>query len=576
VPALASALRWLTGGLPRPVLQPGGGNPFSPLGGPFGPYVGPIPPGQANFLVPPAGLEAGSTRRRLTYWQPASAHINSLMRTAGPTVVARARWLVRNNGYAKAALRAWSAATVGPGIKPSSLIADTELRNAVQVAWALWTDEADAEDVTDFYGFARRVAREAFLAGECFVRFRPRFPQDGLSVPLQLQLIPSEQLSMWRLITVPDGMGNAGGNIRMGIEFDRNLRDKRVAYWFFRANPTDQTLSFSEAFRQQQLVRVPAEEVIHVFDPVEAGQLRGLTGYAAAIVKLFQLDLYDDAEVERQKQQARYATFIETSQEYALAMQDEGSPLEPRPDDDPAVWGPGATVHLYPGEEVKFAQPAGVAGGYEPFQFRTLLQICASLGIPYAELSADLSKATYASSRAGLLAFRSEVEAFQHAVLVYQFLRKVWVRWMDAAVLAGAIPGLTASLYNAQPALYRAMQAITPRTPWVDPLKDRQAMKLAVDSQVMAPQDAIEAEGLDIETVYARIAEAQKLREKYGIPDAPLGWTGHAAPVVKPPAPGSQPPTDQQDDQDRQDLEDAQDQQDQQDGNDGPDNERAA
>ena len=541
MPALASALRWLTGGLPRPALQPpfGDGNQFNPFA-PFGGAGGAVP----------SGLEAGSTRRRMAYWQPASAHVNSLMRSAGPNVIARARWLVRNNGYAKAALRAWSAATVGPGIKPSALITSTGLRDTIQVAWAVWTDEADAEDVTDFYGLTRRVSREAFLAGECFVRFRPRFPTDGLSVPLQLQLMPSEQLPMHRLATVPDGQINAGGAIRMGIEFDRNLRDKRVAYWFFRSNPTDQTLSFTDALNQQLLVRVPAEEVIHVFDPVEAGQLRGLTGYAAAIVKLFQLDLYDDAEIERQKQQARYATFVEMSQEVALAMQEEGNPLEPRPDDDPAVWGPGATVQLYPGEKVTFAQPGGVAGGYEPFQFRTLLQICAALGIPYAELSADLSKATYASSRAGLLAFRAEVEAFQHAVLVYQFLRKVWVRWMDAAVLAGAIPGLTASAYNAQPALYRAMQAIAPRTPWVDPLKDRQAIKLAVDSQVMAPQDAIEAEGLDIETVYRRIAEAAKLREKYGIPDPPFGWTGKSAPAA---AAGPGQTADEPDEPDRAD-----------------------
>jgi lambda family phage portal protein len=539
LPALSSALRWLTSGLPRPALQPG-----------FTGYPpGPIPPAALNTLVPPSGLEAGSTRRRLAYWQPASVHVNTLMRSAGPSVVARARWLVRNNGYAKAALRAWSAATVGAGIKPSALITDTVMRDAIQIAWAVWTDECDAEDVTDFYGLTRRVAREAFLAGECFVRFRPRFPQDGLSVPLQLQLLPSEQLPMARgPVAVPDGLYNAGGLIRMGIEFDRNLRDKRVAYWFFRSNPTDQTVSFTDLIAQQQLVRVPAEEVIHVFDPVEAGQLRGLTGYAAAIVKLFQLDIYDDAEVERQKQQARYATFIETSEDYALAMQEEGNPLEPRPDDDPAVYGPGATVHLYPGEQVKFATPAGAGAGYEPFQYRTLLQICAALGIPYAELSADLNRTTYASSRAGLLAFRSEVEAFQHAVLVYQFLRKVWVRWMDAAVLAGAIPGLDAATYNAKPALYRAMQAIAPRTPWVDPLKDRQAVKLAVDAQLMSPQDAIEAEGYDIETVYRRIAEAKKLREKYGIPDPPIGWSGRGGGAA-PKASGDDQQGDQQDGQ---------------------------
>jgi capsid protein len=101
---------------------------------------------------------------------------------------------------------------------------------------------------------------------------------------------------------------------------------------------------------------------------------------------------------------------------------------------------------------------------------------------------------------------------------VFQFLRKVWVRWLDAAVLAGAVP-ISAAAYRSAPGVYRAMQAITPRAPWVDPLKDRQAIKLALDAQLIAPQDAIEAEGYDIETVYRRIAEAAELRKQYGIPD---------------------------------------------------------
>jgi lambda family phage portal protein len=469
--------------------------------------------------LPPSGLEAGSMRRRLANWTPAAVHVNALMREAGPTVVARARWIVRNNGYAKAALRSWSAATVGAGIKPSSLVEDETLRETIQQAWTAWTDQSDAEDVTDFYGLTRRISREAFLAGECFVRFRVRPPQAGL-VPLHLQLLPSEQLPAHRLTVIPEGQENAGGHIRLGIEFDREERERRIAYWFLTANPTDQTMSFTDLYQLGRLMRVPADEVLHVFDPVEAGQLRGLTGYAAAMVKLFQLDAYDDSELERQKQQSRYATFIESPE----MLDDQGNPLEPRPDDDPAVYGPGASVQLYPGEKVTFANPAGPPNGYEPFQFRTLLQICAAIGVPYAELSGDLTRTSYASSRAGLLAFRTEVEAFQHAVLVYQFLRKVWVRWMDAAVLAGAINGLSATRYNAQRALYQRYQAITPRAPWVDPLKDRQAVKLAVDSHLIAPQDAIEAEGLDMETVYKRIAEAQALRRKYNISDPPVGW----------------------------------------------------
>lgn len=454
------------------------------------------------------GLEAGAGRRRLSLWQPAQQHINAAMYAAGPNVLARARWLVRNNGYARAALRSWAAATVGAGIKPSSLLVDQAQREAVSGAWLTWTDEADAEGVTDFYGLARRVAREAFLAGECFVRLRPRFPQDGLSVPLQLQMLPSEQLPLAKIEEAPNG-----NPIRLGVEFDRNLRDKRVAYWFYRINPTDPTLTFAEAMSIGQLTRVPAEEVIHVFDPIEAGQIRGLTGFAASIVKLFQMDAYDDAELERKKQISRYAAFITKADERDPS---DTNPLEPRPEDDMSVYGPGATVLLYPGEDVKFSNPGEVGSSYEPFQYRTLLQICAALGVPYGELSWDLSKATYASSRAGLLAFRQEVEAFQHGVLVFQFLRRVWAKWMDAAVLAGVLP-FTAQAYTANPARFRLMKAITPRAAWVDPLKDRQAAVLALRAGIIAPQDVIEAEGYDLEETYQRIAEAQALAAELGI-----------------------------------------------------------
>jgi len=486
------------------------------------------------------GLEAGSVGRRLATWQPVQQHVNTLLQGAGENVLSRARWLVRNNGYARAAVEAWTAATVGPGIKPNSLVEDEDLRETINAAWLRWTDECDVEDVTDFYGLTRRVAREAFLAGEVFVRFRPRFRQDGLFVPLQLQMLPSEQLASDQAQDTYQDRP-----IRMGIEFDPNVHDRRIGYWFWRANPTDQSLTFQDALRAMELTRVPAEDIIHIYDPIEAGQIRGLSAMAAAMVRLFMLDMYDDAEVERKRQIARYATFIKRpdfrdgdGMPFGVPMEGHGQPmdgawggLEPRPEGEIQqgdYYGPGATVVLYPGEEVQFSQPGEVGNSYEPFQYRTLLQICAALGIPYTELSHDLNRTTYASSRAGLLAFRARVEAFQHGILVYQLLRKTWNRWMDMAVLAGALP-INAEAYLRDPQRYRVMEAITPKAPWVDPLKDRQAVVLALRSGMMSPRQAAAAEGYDIEDVYRQIAEDRELAEELGIDDRiDYGWSARA------------------------------------------------
>src|SRR5574339_975618 len=91
------------------------------------------------------GFEAGLANRRLKGFQPARVHLNTLIAAAGPDITARARWLVRNNGYAANAIESWAGSVVGAGIKPSSLIGDAGLKASVQKLWLDWTDDADAE-----------------------------------------------------------------------------------------------------------------------------------------------------------------------------------------------------------------------------------------------------------------------------------------------------------------------------------------------------------------------------------------------------------------------------------------------
>ncbi|WP_333827583.1 phage portal protein [Pararhodobacter sp.] len=111
------------------------------------------------------GFDAGQHHRRLRGFRATRAHVNALIAAAGPDITARARWLVRNNGYAVNAVESWAANTVGDGIKPISKIADPARKEELQRLWLAWTDEADAEGLTDFYGLQRRAAREVFMAG---------------------------------------------------------------------------------------------------------------------------------------------------------------------------------------------------------------------------------------------------------------------------------------------------------------------------------------------------------------------------------------------------------------------------
>ncbi|TIX03382.1 MAG: phage portal protein, partial [Mesorhizobium sp.] len=89
-------------------------------------------------------FDAGQSGRRLKMLPTGVQDINTLMRSYGRTVVARSRYLSRNNPQMAAAKRAYVAALVGDGIKPSSLITDPVLRDALMQAYLVWTDESDA------------------------------------------------------------------------------------------------------------------------------------------------------------------------------------------------------------------------------------------------------------------------------------------------------------------------------------------------------------------------------------------------------------------------------------------------
>ena len=244
------------------------------------------------------GFDGAQMQRRLVAWRAGGESINSLILQGGELQRARARQLVRTNPYAANASASFTAHAVGCGIKPSSLVEDGALKDRIQRLWLAWTDEADADGLTDFYGLQAMAARAMFEAGECFLRFRPRRPDDGLTVPLQLQMLSSEHLPLGKCETLPNG-----NEIVFGIELDRIGR--RVAYHFHRTHPGD--------VRQRgagELVRVPAEQVCHVFHPIAEGQIRGVPWVAPAMVRLWLLDQYDDAELDRKKVAAMFAGFV--------------------------------------------------------------------------------------------------------------------------------------------------------------------------------------------------------------------------------------------------------------------------
>ncbi|HBP5622620.1 TPA: phage portal protein, partial [Pseudomonas aeruginosa] len=206
--------------------------------------------------------EGAGTGRRAAGWDAPEAALNAVAIPALPTLRKRSRAAVRNDPYAASAISKRVSNLIGTGITPRARLDDAALREALNLLWEDWVDESDADDRTDFYGLQMIIARMVEEAGECFVRRRNRRPEDGLAVPLQLQVLPPD------FVPVDRNFKTRSGNVvRAGIEFDAIGR--RVAYWMWQSHPGDPA---APRRGYNQLNRIPADQVLHIFEPLEGGQ----------------------------------------------------------------------------------------------------------------------------------------------------------------------------------------------------------------------------------------------------------------------------------------------------------------
>jgi lambda family phage portal protein len=227
--------------------------------------------------------------------------------------------------------------------------------------------------------------------------------------------------------------------------------------------------------------------------------MRGIPWLAASMLGIRELGDYVEAERWRKKIAAALAAFVTTPN--APSVSPLGA-LTTQTDASGAQRGlerlaPGTIKRLLPGEEITFSSPPPDPG-IDAYLRWELTAICAGIGLPYAELTGDLSTANYSSMRAGKLEFWVLLDAWQWHMLAPMLLAPAWRR-------VQAVSGV--------PAL--PVEWGFPKRHWVDPLKDVTAEIRAIRAGLTSSPDAIGARGYDwrrvLEEQAAYLAEAQRL-----------------------------------------------------------------
>ena len=447
--------------------------------------------------VPSTPYEAASQNYRLARWQPSGSSPNSILSYSLPTLRNRSRERRRNDGLADAGVEILVSNIVSTGIKPQFQTPDAGLNRALAALWLRWTDESDAEGLFDFYGQQALMCGSMITSGDSFARLRARLPEDGLSVPLQIQMLASEYCP----VDFNESSGT-GSYIVNGVQF--SPIQKREAYWLYKYHPNDSLTRFSN----NDLVKVPANEVVHLANTKDIGVVRGEPWLARALVKLQEIDKYDDAQVTRQQIAALFAGFVRPAENGFLGglstPNAEGKALAPLE--------PGLMQPLGAGEEIQWSDPPDAGPTYEPFVRAQHSHIAASIGLLYEQLTGDYRGVNDRTWRAALNEFGTRLGRWQHHIIVFQFCRPVVRRWLEYAVLSNAIAlPRTISLNDV------LVKWLPPPRPYLHPEQDIRARNMEIRSGLKSRSESVSERGFDSEVVDDEIARDNARADAKGL-----------------------------------------------------------
>ncbi|MPW16915.1 phage portal protein [Paraburkholderia sp. CNPSo 3157] len=486
-------------------------------------------------------------------WYPVIRSPDSEINYWRDRMVARARDLARNDGWASGGITRILDNTVGAHLRLSSnpdwqylrlfskkfdAVWADEFRKAVEALWRVYSEDLghwndvsrqltasqqmrlalrhkliDGEDLIVNHWFPDRIGRGAAQYATAFLVVDP----DRLSNPFQM--VDTKYL-------------------RGGVEVDDD--GVPIAYHIRKAHQND-TYNAPQSMEWERVVREDDDgwrRVIHDFERDRAGQNRGIGIFTPVLSHTKMLARYYGVELQAATVATIFGTYVTSPYDPAMieaAMDSDGGEQEMgyyqelRADwakERPAMLNGVRVPTLAPGEEIKQVAAAHPHSGFGEFAHEMLRSIAAALGVSAEQITQDWSKTNYSSARAALLESWKTLNR-RSAEFKIGTATPMFATWLQEVMERG---DLRSVLPNGAPEFIEASTAyarcgwLGVARGWVDPVKERQGAALGMDIGLSTLRDEAAEQGRDWEEVIAQRAIEIRTFKEHGIPLP--DWTG--------------------------------------------------
>jgi len=404
--------------------------------------------------------------------------INTVIANTLDTVRGRVAYEILNNPILSGMVKTFVDDLVGPDGPTIDIDSPSDEYNAGLLHYLneWWT----SPDLCDLNGeltgpdHLKLGIRQVLQTGDMIWQLATARPMD-LRSPISLRI---HAIHPRRLATPWAKVGS--GNVAMGVE--RNANGRPEAYYI---EEEDGELAAAGAAK-----RVPAKDIIHIFERLEPNQIRGLPRLQAALNPAAELRDYDATVMDA----ARVATMLAvllytTSDEVAHSQWTAPSSLEIQR---------SQMTTLPPGWQASQVTPANPPPIYSEFRRERLKDVGRAICMPLQTVQLDSTRHNYSSARMDRQGYTKNIRAEQAVAGRLAILRVIFRVGRELEV---------ARLIPPRPAEGHVMLT-WPVFEHVDPLKEANAARVRLESQITSRTQEAAHFGVDHEdTVIQRKRE---------------------------------------------------------------------
>ncbi len=429
---------------------------------------------------------------------------NTAVGLGGAAVRTQARALERNHDLARNAINVLVQNVIGPNgigveFQPRTRAGDIDEAVAEQLRTlhAQWCKRPEVTWQHDWASAQRLLGRTWIRDGEALVQElmgRVAGLDHATPVPYALELIEPDLL--------PFEATDLTRGLLHGVE--RNAWGRPIAYHLYKQHPGDPS-----GFVLPESKRVAADRIRHLKLIDRIGQVRGISLFASVLTRLDDLKDYEESERIAAKIAASMAAVIIKGDPnlYPEAgyLDSQGQPMAQRR----MRFAPGMVFDdLRPGEDVKTISSDRPNANLEPHRNGQLRAVAGGFGVSFSSLAKNYN-GTYSAQRQEL------VEQYgAYGVLSMEFIHQLARPITERFVAMAYASGQLVLSNDSDPAALTDALYIAPAMPWIDPMREAEALALMEDNVFMSAPEIIRRRGANPRDVLDQESSwQQKLRE---------------------------------------------------------------